>query len=259
MELHQLNLALVQHNPLWEDAQSNLKMLSGLLSTLDEPTNVIVLPEAFATGFSMNAKAVSQKLGDNITQWMKGISYEKNAAVCGSVFIEEDGFFYNRFLWANPEGEILQYDKRHLFSMGGEHIPYTKGEKQLLIGYKGWRIFPQICYDLRFPVWSRNTHGYDLLINVANWPAARTKVWKTLLKARAIENQSYAIGVNRVGTDGNLIGYIGETMAISFKGETLFNAKNNEGVFHIQLNKYELDTFRKKFDTLKDSDRFEIF
>ncbi|MFA9391880.1 MAG: amidohydrolase [Prolixibacteraceae bacterium] len=253
-----LNLALVQMDLVWENRDENLTQISALLEKMKQQPDVIVLPETFASGFSMNAQKVAETMDGRTVEWMKETARNHQLAVCGSVFIEENGSYYNRFIWVNPGSEVFTYNKRHLFSMGKEDSVYTKGEEQTLISYKGWLIFPQICYDVRFPVWSRNTHFYDILLNVANWPAPRRKVWKTLLKARAIENQCYVLGVNRLGRDGNGINYSGDSLIVSPKGELLGNAKDNAEILFAELNRTTLHAFRKKFDTLKDADQFQI-
>ena len=254
----QLTIAIIQFEPKWKDHEFNLKKISALLLELEIPVDIIMLPESFSTGFSMKSKKISVPMNHSSIKWMQEISEQYNAAVCGSLFVSENNKFYNRFIWASPNNSIKYYDKRHLFSIADEDKTYTKGNKQLTIEYMGWRIFPQICYDLRFPVWSRNTSDYDLLINVANWPATRERAWRTLLKARAIENQCYAIGVNRLGTDGNDIIYDGNSMIVDYKGKVIMNAENIENVFTFQIDQTELLNYRKKFNTLDDADQFKI-
>jgi len=254
-----LQLALIQFDALWEQPYENLQLLSTLLSELPDNTDLIILPEAFATGFSMNALKVSEPMNGPIIEWMKATAQQKSCCICGGVFIEEDGKYYNRFVWVSPDLQIHTYDKRHLFSLEGENNAYSPGNSHQIIYYKGWTIFPQICYDLRFPVWSRNVHHYDLLINIANWPAARSKVWKTLLKARAIENQCFVAASNRIGTDGQDIAYSGKSMVINFKGETIINAKNKHGIFVEKIDRGDLDAFRRKFNSLRDADQFDIY
>lgn len=254
----QLKIALVQFDPIWENATANRDILSNLLKDISEDIDLLVLPEAFATGFTMNAQYVSEKMDGPTVEWMKLQARKLKLAICGSHFIKEEESTYNRFLFVTQEGEVQYYNKRHLFSIGGENDHYISGKSQVVIHYKGWKIFPQICYDLRFPVWSRNSMGYDMLINVANWPAPRREVWTTLLKARAIENQCYVIGVNRVGVDGNGIGHIGDSQLIDFKGNPVEEAGNGEKVHYVTLHKTALDTFREKFNTLNDRDEFNI-
>lgn len=255
---NQLNLALIQFDPKWEDVEANIEHLTNLLIDLPALTDIVILPEAFTTGFSMNAAELAEPMNGKAVQWMKAFAKKKKLAICGSIFIEEEGKFYNRFVWVHPSETIETYDKRHLFSVGEETNHYTRGEKQLIISFKGWKIFPQVCYDLRFPVWSRNTQQYDLLINVANWPAARRKVWRTLLKARAIENQCFVAAVNRVGCDENQINYTGDTMMVDFKGDVVLDAKKYEGILMHQIDLSLLVDFRNKFNTLIDADSFSI-
>ena len=254
----ELTFAIIQFNPVWENIEDNLGQINSLLNELQNPVDVIVLPEAFATGFSMNAPNIAQKMNGSIVEWMLQTAREYNAALAGSVFINENKHFYNRFIWALPNGDFSTYNKRHLFSMGAEQTVYSKGNQQLIIDFKGWKIFPQICYDLRFPVWSRNTFNYDLLLNVANWPAARNSVWETLLKARAIENQCYAIGVNRIGTDGNNIEHKGNSLAINYKGETIAQMSNKTAIEIVTLSKATRNAFVEKFNALNDADSFEL-
>lgn len=258
MKQSTLNLALIQFDPIWEENENNLIKLSKLLNELPEATDLVILPEAFSTGFSMNAANIAESMSGKTVQWMKDVAREKQIAICGSVFIEEEGFYYNRFIWIHPEGEIETYDKRHLFSLENEHEYYSEGNKQLIIQFKGFKIFPQVCYDLRFPVWSRNTFNYDLMINVANWPAVRRKVWKTLLKARAIENQCFVAAVNRVGVDNNSIQYSGDSIIVDYKGNVALDAKKYAGILLHQIDISSLNQFRNKFDTLKDADQFSI-
>jgi predicted amidohydrolase len=255
---NQLELALVQTEIYWENIDENLRHFGVLLSELPQTTDLVILPEAFTSGFSMDAKKVSQALNGKAIIWMQEIAAQKNIALCGSMFVIDEGKFYNRFVWANPTGELNFYDKRHLFSIEKENVDYENGKSHLLIDFKGWKIFPQICYDLRFPVWARNTHGYDLMINVANWPAARRNVWRTLLQARAIENQCYVAAVNRLGIDGNQIDYVGDSMIINYKGEIKLDGLAKKGLLIEKIDRNELNIFRKKFNTLIDSDRFTI-
>lgn len=258
IKINRLKIALVQFNPVWENAAQNCAKLDSLLSTIPVDCDVVVLPEAFSTGFTMNAKNIAETMNGDTINWMKKVATEKNVALCGSLFIHENNSYYNRFCWVEPYGKIQTYDKRHLFSMGNEQHTYTQGKEPLLITYKGWKIFAQICYDLRFPVWSRNTTGYHLLINVASWPAVRADVWTTLLKARAIENQCYVIGTNRIGIDGNQIMHDGGSMVYDYKGAPLVSVKHEENVVITEIQYDKLQSFRDRFNTLKDADKFEI-
>jgi len=254
----QLTIALAQFNIEWELADLNLSKIEQMAADSKLETDILVLPEAFNTGFSTQSKTLAEQPNGKTVKWMKALSSKYNCVVCGSLFINDEGRFVNRFYWVEPDGQTYTYDKRHLFSMGGEDQLFSCGDKQLAIEYKGWKIFPQICYDLRFPVWSRNVNGYDLLINVANWPAARSEVWKTLLKARAIENQCYVVAVNRIGTDGNNIVHSGDSLVIDPKGIKIFKAQHREMIETVTLDYHQLHNFRNKFNTLKDGDSFSI-
>jgi omega-amidase len=253
-----LNVALVQFDIAWENADKNLKKLDTLIAGIKQPVDIIVLPEAFNTGFSMNANMVVETMEGTAINWMKAKAFEYSCAVCGGVFIEEDIHNFNRFIWVHPNGKVESYDKRHLFSIQGENDKYTPGTKRVTFDYLGWKIFPQICYDLRFPVWSRNNLDYDLLINIANWPGTRRDVWQVLLQARSIENQCFTIGVNRIGSDEMGINYTGDSIAVDAKGNILHQSGNEENVTVVQLSLTELYAFRYKFDALKDKDSFLI-
>lgn len=250
-----LRISFLQFNPLWENVEVNLQHLDQQVNGVD--ADILILPEAFATGFSMDAKKVAQSMNGEIVAWMKRKSKEHKIAICGSVFIEENDKFLNRFIWVDPQ-QMCFYDKRHLFSLGNEDQNYNRGHEQVIIEFKGWKIFPQICYDLRFPVWSRNTFNYDLMINVANWPEPRHEVWNTLLKARAIENQSYVVAVNRLGVDGNKVSHRGDSMVIDAKGNVLRDAAQNPDLMTTELDLILLHQFREKFNTLKDGDVFSL-
>jgi predicted amidohydrolase len=252
-----INVTLIQANIIWEDKNSNLKKYQEQIDKI-ESTELIVLPEMFTTGFSMNPKDISETMNDGTIQWMKDNASKMNSAICGSIIIEEDGKYFNRFIWVNPDGSIHQYDKKHLFSFAGENKNYTAGNEKIIIEYKGWKICPLICYDLRFPVWSRNSEDYDLLIYVANWPAKRKLAWKSLLVARAIENQCYVIGVNRVGKDENNHYYSGESSLINALGETLYTNSHIEDVYTTSISKYELNKIRNQLPFLNDKDNFKI-
>ena len=199
--MENLNITLIQPDINWEDIRANLKKYTKMISEV-ETTDVIVLPEMFTTGFSMAPEKLKEKMDGISVEWMKNTARAKNAAVVGSLIIQDSGKIVNRAVWVSPDGKTECYDKRHLFSMGEEHLFYSPGNKKQIVEFRGWRFCPLICYDLRFPVWSRNAENYDVLIYMANWPAPRHHVWKNLLVARAIENQAYCVGVNRTGTDG---------------------------------------------------------
>jgi predicted amidohydrolase len=222
-----------------------------------EKTDLIVLPEMFTTGFSMNPEKLKESMDGIALQWMKKQASEKDAAVVGSLIIEDNEKVFNRLVWVFPNDQIEIYDKRHLFTMGEENRHYSAGTEKLIVEYKGWRFCPLICYDLRFPVWSRNTENYDVLIYVANWPVPRHKVWKTLLQARAIENQAYCIGVNRVGKDGPGLNYYGDSCLTDAKGNARFLG-GSEQVASFEISLDELHKFREKFPVLNDRDEFNM-
>jgi len=249
-----ITISLIQSDIIWEDVTSNLENYQDKINQI-ESTDLIILPEMFTTGFSMNPKGISETMSGKTVQWMKDNASKMNSAICGSIIIEEDGKYFNRFIWVNPDGSIHHYDKKHLFT--GEDKNYTAGNEKIIIEYKGWKICPLICYDLRFPVWSRNTEDYDLLIYVANWPKQRKSAWKSLLVARAIENQCYVIGVNRVGKDNNSY-YSGESSLINALGETLYINSHVEEIFSTVITKYELNKVRDAFPFLNDKDNFKI-
>lgn len=254
--MENLIITLIQPDIIWENSEANLKKYSELLKGVGQ-TNLIVLPEMFTTGFSMNPDKLKETMDGPSVKWMKARAKEKNTAVAGSLIIEENDQTFNRFLWVFPDGKVEFYDKRHLFTMSGEHLHYSPGNKKLVVEYFGWRFCPLICYDLRFPVWSRNTENYDVLLYVANWPSPRHHVWKNLLVARAIENQSYCIGVNRVGTDGSGLNYLGDSALVDAKGLADFLGKN-EQVKSFGISYDELQQFRKKFPLLEDRDEFTL-
>jgi omega-amidase len=262
-----LSLTIIQTNLYWEDKAANLQMLEEKINSIKEKTEVVVLPEMFSTGFSMKPELLAETMEGETIQWMKRIAAQKKIILTGSVIIEEEGKYYNRLVWMLPNGQYGVYDKRHRFAYAGEDDHYSAGTKRLIASAKGWKINLLVCYDLRFPVWARqstlSTGGegeaeYDILIYVANWPERRIHAWKTLLQARAIENQCYVVGVNRVGNDGNTIYYSGESMIIDPMGEVLFTKKDDDEVFTISLDKTHLDTVREKLPFLKDADGFNI-
>jgi len=254
-----LKLALVQTDNRWQDIDGNLRELSNKLHKLDKSTEVIILPELFSTGFTMEAKKVAEPMNGKGIQWMLSLAKEKQCLVLGSLLIVESGVYYNRLIAAFPDGVIKHYDKRHLFSFAGEDAVFTAGQKRLIIDYKGYRICPLICYDLRFPVWSRNTEEIDLLVYVANWPDARMLAWDSLLKARAIENLCYVAGVNRVGVDNNQLVYVGHTSVYDAMGASLLNSKpSQEAIYYTTIKKAHIASVREKFSFLNDGDSFEI-
>lgn len=276
-----LIVTIIQADLQWENKTANLQMLEEKINSIKERTEVVVLPEMFSTGFSMKPEILAETMEGETVQWMKRIAKEKKIIITGS-FICRDAesdlknktvqtavsvpTYYNRLIWMLPNGEYGVYDKRHCFAFAGEDEHYTPGNKRLIASVKGWKINLQICYDLRFPVWARQSFGsaqdkqpeYDILIYVANWPERRIHAWKTLLQARAIENQCYVIGVNRTGDDGAGIHYSGESMIVDPMGEVLYTKKDEEDIFTITLDKVHLDTVRAKLPFLRDADEFQI-
>jgi len=251
-----LNFTVVQTSLAWEDVDANLRHFSDKLSII-ESTDVIILPEMFSTGFSMNPEKFAWESTDKTLPWMQSLAEDKQAAVMGSIMYGRDGKYFNALVYATPGNDLQFYFKRHLFSPGEESSHYTPGSERLIVDYKGWRICPLICYDLRFPVFSRNTEDYDVLVYVANWPAKRNYAWQQLLKARAIENQAYVIACNRVGDDGNGVEHIGNSGIINFMGEEI-GFGHEDKVFQFNLSKEPLDTYRKQFPVLDDRDHFVL-
>jgi len=255
---NKLHIHLVQSSIIWQEPEKNRLHYEQLLTPVKN-TDVLVLPEMFTTGFSMNPEGLAEPHpGESLAQ-MQVWAVEKSALVIGSIMTKVQSVYYNRLYMVKPDGTFDYYDKRHLFRMGNEHEHYAAGTDRVITQWRGWRICPLICYDLRFPVWSRNRNDYDLLLYVANWPQSREAVWKTLLEARALENQAYCLGVNRIGTDGNSIDYSGASRCISYKGEILAQAQANmEEIVHVVIDKQELETFRAKFPAYLDADTFHI-
>jgi len=251
-----LKVSVVQYDIIWENQPANISKLNKILSRVGE-TDVIILPEMFTTGFSMNPLQLFEPMDGKTILWMKEKAVELNAAVTGSLIIKDQGKIWNRCLWITPDGNIQWYDKRHLYSMGNEDRHYTAGNTKLIVEYKGWKICPLICYDLRFPVWSRNQENYDILIYMANWPSPRHHVWKNLLTARAIENQAYCFGINRIGNDGSGLNYLGDSVKIDAKGYASFLGLD-EQLKTFEISNSELHNFRKKFPLLQDKDQFSI-
>lgn len=253
-----MKIALIQSDLYWEDASENRKSFESKINQIDSKVDLIVLPEMFSTGFTMNASAVAETMEGETVLWMQSIAKKKDSALTGSIIIVEDEQYYNRMLFVFPTGEIKYYDKRHLFSLAGEDLFYTPGTEKVIVDYLGWKICLQICYDLRFPVFARNVENYDLLLYVANWPKVRTNAWDTLLNARAIENLSYVAAVNRVGLDDNDFEHIGHSQLIDFWGNYIIEPQETEGVFVAQLDKNIMLETRKKLNFLGDKDLFEI-
>jgi omega-amidase len=255
-----LTITIIQSNLHWENKAANLAMFSEKINGINEKTEIIILPEMFSTGFSMQSKTLAETMDGETVTWMKKIAAEKKAIITGSIIAEENGKYFNRLIWMLPTGEFGHYDKRHLFAFAEEDKFYSPGDKRLVASVKGWKINLLICYDLRFPVWARQAGEteYDLLIYVANWPERRIHAWKTLVQARAIENQCYVAAVNRVGDDGNKIHYSGDSMIIDPLGEILYQKSQHEDIFTFTLQKEKLEEVRNKFPFLKDADNFFI-
>ena len=259
-----LKVTLIQSSLYWHDIDANLAMLEEKIWQIGQETDLIVLPEMFSTGFTNAAPELAEPMNSKTFRWVKQMAKQTNAVVSGS-FIARDGKdLYNRLLWMCPDGTFATYDKKHLFRMSEEHDIYTAGKERLIVEWKGWKICPLICYDLRFPVWSRNltqedeSLSYDLLLYVANWPAARSQVWRTLLQARALENLAYCIGLNRIGKDGNHIAYDGQSTVFNYKGEIISDLLANDTIVTAELSKSALNEFRNKFPAYLDADAFTL-
>jgi omega-amidase len=256
-----LTITTVQTSLCWEDVNENILIFDAKINQITEATDIIVLPEMFTTGFTMNPKQLAEDHGGAGLQWMIKKAKEKQVVITGSISVKENGHYYNRLYWVQADGTYQSYDKRHLFTLGKEHEFYTAGKKRLIVEYKGWKICPLICYDLRFPIWSRNRkeNQYDVLIYVANWPEVRSYPWKQLLIARAIENQCFVVGVNRIGEDGNGFNHSGDTSVLGPRGEKLnFTQPHEDKIEQIELAYSELTEFRKVFPVIEDSDDFKI-
>lgn len=253
-----LNVAMIQSELDWHDPTANRARFHAWFDALPEGVELVMLPEMFSTGFTMSSKSQSEPMSGPTVEWMRSSAARLGAVVCGSIVVEEDGAFYNRFVWARPDGQLETYDKRHLFRMADEHRHYRPGRERVLLRLGEWRVLPQVCYDLRFPVFSRNRGDYDLAIYVANWPAARDLAWRALLRARAIENQCFVAGVNRIGTDGNDVAYCGDSAVYAFDGAPLVEAGSAEGIFHAVLDLGALTVFRNDFPSWRDADAFDI-
>jgi predicted amidohydrolase len=251
-----MKIAIIQSNLLWEAPEDNRFLLYKKITEVKEDVDLIVLPEMFTSGFTMNPDQIAEQMNGETVIWMKDIAKQRNCAIMGSVVIEGNGDYYNRLLFIFPSGEIEAYDKKHLFSVAGEDIKYKAGKSKIIVEYLGFKICPLICYDLRFPVFSRNVEKYDILIYVANWPNTRISAWDILLRARAVENQCFTIGVNRVGEDNNQLLYNGHSQAIDFSGNYLLEPQEKEGVFIVELDKNRMLSSRKSLNFLNDRDDF---
>lgn len=255
-----LNFTLIQSDLYWEDKAKNLAMFEKKIKSTSEKKQIVILPETFNTGFSMDPNRLGESMEDETVTWMKNIAQQEKIILAGSIMIKEDNKNYNRLLWVLPSGEIQQYDKRHRFSLGGEQDEFSPGERRVIVSVNGFRILLQICYDLRFPVYARQQQDdeYDAILYIANWPQKRMLAWNTLLKARAIENQCFTIGVNRIGKDGTGLDHNGGTSVYDPLGETLHYKDNEEEIFSIALNTEEVKTIRQKLPFQKDRDTFSL-
>ncbi|PKP26055.1 MAG: amidohydrolase [Bacteroidetes bacterium HGW-Bacteroidetes-2] len=254
-----LHIALIQAPLVWENADSNRNYFSKKILAISEAVDVFILPEMFTTGFTMNANPLAETMQGKTLSWMLNLAKEKQSAITGSIIIKENGNYYNRLLFVFPSGELKTYNKKHLFTLAAENQVYTAGNAKLIIDFHGWKLCPLICYDLRFPVWARNKEIYDVLIFVANWPKMRITAWDTLLKARAIENMVYCVGVNRVGTDGNGYEYVGHTAIYDALGKNVSpDLKEKEGITIVCLEKLHLQETRNTLKFLEDIDEFQI-
>lgn len=253
-----MKIALIQTELSWENPNENKALLQEKINAISQYVDLIVLPEMFTSGFTMNPENVAQTMQGEAISWLKETAKDKDCAITGSLVIEENGNYYNRLVFVFPSGEIQTYDKRHLFTLAGEDKVYTAGKDKLIVDYKGFKICPLICYDLRFPVFARNVEDYHVLIYVANWPKPRVNAWDILLKARAVENMSYVIGVNRIGIDENNHEYVGHSQAVDFLGNYIQEPQEIEGVFIVELDKNGLLETREKLNFLNDRDEFQI-
>jgi omega-amidase len=259
MTAENLNVTFVQSDIIWENKHENLKNFSEKIKAHKEASDIIILPEMFNTGFTMDSNKFAEQPEGLTFQWMKDISAEKGCVVTGSYIVEDNKEYYNRLVWMLPDGTFHYYNKRHLFRMAGEHEHFSAGKKRIILELKGWRICPLICYDLRFPGWSRNRNDFDLLIYIASWPAKRNHAWKTLLAARAIENLCYVAGVNRVGADGNDNEYSGDSSIIDPRGFPIAATKPmEEEIATVALSYRDLISFRKSFPAHLDADYYEV-
>ena len=253
-----MKLAVIQTTLIWENPNKNRSLLQYKINAISQYVDLIILPEMFTSGFTMHPKNVAETMQGETILWLKDVAKTRNCALTGSLVIEENGNYFNRLVFVFPTGEIQQYDKKHLFTLAGEDKVYTFGTEKLIVAYKGFKICPLICYDLRFPVFSRNVEDYDLLIYVANWPKLRVNAWDILLKARAVENMSYVIGVNRIGMDDNNHEYVGHSQVIDFLGNQIVEPYETEDIFVVELSKEKMLETRSKLAFLNDKDAFEI-
>jgi len=254
-----INIAIIQSSLIWENPEENRFNFSKKIESITNHVDLILLPEMFTSGFTMTPENVFETMDGSTIKWLQKFSKEKQAAIGGSLVIKEHGNFYNRFVFVKPDGTIDTYDKRHTFTLAGETDVYKAGTEKIIIDYKGWKLCPLVCYDLRFPVWARNVENYDVLIYVANWPKPRINAWDALLKARAIENMCYCVGVNRVGVDNNNHEYSGHSVTNDGLGNLLTSLKNNnEDIEVVTLDKKHISTIRNKLKFLDDMDEFTV-
>ena len=258
-KLDLLHITVLQTDIVWEDPKANRKHFEEKINTLSSNTDLVILPEMFTTGFTMKASEFAETMDGKTVSLMQKIASEKQLAITGSLIIKENNHYHNRLVFVHPSEKIEFYDKRHSFTLAKEHETYSSGTKKLLVDYKGWKICPLICYDLRFPVWSRNTNNYDLLIYVASWPKKRIYAWDSLLKARAIENMSYTIGVNRIGKDALDFEYNGHSIGLDYLGKNISKENNeHDGIISFTIDKSHQDSMRQKLSFLNDKDIFRI-
>jgi predicted amidohydrolase len=253
-----LMISGLQFDIAWEKKDQNIYKIEEMFESIPSGTDIVVLPEMFTTGFSMNAAKLAESMEGNTILWMKSTAKEKKTVIAGSLIIEENQNFRNRLLWVTPDGEISYYDKRHSFGLAGETKYYKNGDEPKIFSYKNWKIFASICYDLRFPVWIKNRYEYHLILNVANWPDTRSAHWNSFLTARAIENQSYLIAVNRIGTDAEGRNYAGDSSIVDYDGNVLTRSENTESIISAKLSMESLMGYRNRFPFLKDQDKYII-
>jgi omega-amidase len=253
-----LTITLVQTTLAWHEPASNRARFGDLVRGVPEATDLVILPEMFTTGFTMDVRAQAEPPSGPTLHWMAGLARERGVTLCGSLIVDDGGRCYNRLVWMPPDGQHRHYDKRHLFRMAGEHEYFAPGARREIFGLKGWRVCPMICYDLRFPVWSRGANEFDLLLYVANWPAARRSAWQTLLPARAVENQCYVAGVNRTGTDGKNIAYAGDSGVYDYLGHSRADLGPTNGHCTVTLDGASLARYREKFPAWQDADAFRL-
>lgn len=256
--MQNLTVTALQRELLWESPQANRDRYCAEFEKLGGHTDLVILPEMFTTGFSMDASKLAESEAEVTLPWMLAQAKEHGFAIVGSLPVASDGKIYNRLLFATPEGPHYHYDKRHLFRMAGEHERYAGGSEKLILNWRGWRICPMVCYDLRFPVWTRNRGDYDLLLFIANWPEKRRMHWRQLLIARAIENQVYTVGVNRIGRDANQLDYSGDSLILAADGEIIVDCENKSGAFSAELDAAAMQEYRRKFPCHIDADNFRL-